>query len=590
MVRQRTTDGPRATFRQLLPHLTRQRGPLVLAVVLSILASLASLAQPLLVGLIIADVQAGKPFGSTVWFVVGLVIFSALMGAAQHYLLQRMGESVVLSTRRQLIARMLHLPIREFDVRRTGDLVSRVGADATLLRAVLTQGLVEAVGGALTFVGAIVAMAIIDWVLLAATAGVLVVAFGAVGALSGRIRRASTAAQERVGSLTAAVERAVSGVRTIRAANATAREIEEIDRESVGAYRAGLGVARASAFVVPVAGIAMQVSLLVVLGLGGLRVAEGSIGVAELVTFVLFLFMLVLPLGTFFGAISAVNQALGALGRIQEIIDLPSEGELESTSRMTADVTGIEPGSAVAFVGVSFGYDEVEVLHEVTFSAPRGRRTALVGPSGAGKSTILALIERFYEPTSGTIAIDGVDIRDIDRHDLRARIGYVEQDAPVLAGTVRDNLLIGHPSATDAECEAVLRAVNLGARFLEPGPDGSPAPGLDANVGEDGIMLSGGERQRLAIARAILARPPILLLDEATASLDGGNEALLRDAIDAASQGRTLIVIAHRLATVVDSDRIVVVDEGRIIGTGTHEELLGSTPLYRELAQHQLLA
>jgi len=588
VARQRKTDGPRATFGQLLPHLTRQRGPLALAITLSILASLASLAQPLIVGLIVADVQAGKPFGTTVWFVVGLVIFSALMGAGQHYLLQRMGESVVLSTRRELIARMLRLPIREFDQRRTGDLVSRVGADATLLRAVLTQGLVEAVGGALTFIGAIIAMALLDWVLLLATVAVIGIAFGTVGALSGRIRRASTAAQERVGSLAAAVERAVSGIRTIRAANATEREIAEIDRESVGAYQAGLGVARASAFIVPVAGIAMQVSLLVVLGLGGLRVADGSIGIAELVTFVLFLFMLILPLGTFFGAISAVNQALGALGRIQEIIDLPTEAEHDGGTRATVEVGGGVEG-AVAFTDVSFGYDEVDVLRGVTFTAPRGRRTALVGPSGAGKSTILALIERFYDPTSGTIAIDGVDIRDIDRHDLRARIGYVEQDAPVLAGTVRDNLLIGSPNASDADCEAVLRSVNLAGRFLEPGVDGSPAPGLDANVGEDGIMLSGGERQRLAIARAILASPPILLLDEATASLDGGNEALLRDAIDAASEGRTLIVIAHRLATVVDSDRIVVVDQGRVIGTGTHEELLASTPLYRELARHQLL-
>jgi ATP-binding cassette subfamily B protein len=652
VARRRQDDGPRATFLQLIPHLTSQRGPLALAIVLSILASAASLAQPLLVGVVIGDVQAGRSLGGTVWLIVGLVLVSAVLGAGQHYLLQRMGEGVVLSTRRQLVARLLRLPIAEFDTRRTGDLVSRVGADATLLRAVLTQGLVEAIGGALTFIGAIVAMILIDWVLLLLTVGVIAIAFGAVGALSTRIRQASAAAQERVGALAAAVERAVSGIRTIRAANATTREIEAIDSESVGAYQAGLGVARASAAVVPVAGIAMQASLLVVLGVGGFRVADGSIAVASLVSFVLFLFMLIIPLGQFFGAITAVNQALGALGRIQEIIDLPAEGDARATGpslatdsrhaapsslgeqkrassdpedahlrssnesgggvsgdRVDRGATSADP-AAIAFRDVEFAYaaSPEPVLRGVTFEVARGQRTALVGPSGAGKSTILALIERFYDPTSGSIALDGVDASTIDRTALRDRIGYVEQDAPVLAGTVRDNLLLGRAEATDAECEAVLRTVNLAGRFLEPpaggrpsaagdqdeahraSPDASPgAPGLDANVGEDGIMLSGGERQRLAIARALLAAPPILLLDEATASLDGTNEALLREAIDAASAGRTLLVIAHRLATVVDSDRIVVLDRGRVVGIGTHEELLESTPLYRELARHQLL-
>jgi len=214
---------------------------------------------------------------------------------------------------------------------------------------------------------------------------------------------------------------------------------------------------------------------------------------------------------------------------------------------------------------------------------PRGARVALVGPSGAGKSTILALIERFYDPSDGVVRVDGVDVRALPRKELRARIGYVEQDAPVLAGSIRDNLTLGTPDATDAQCVEVLRAVNLGEVL-----DRDPA-GLDAAVGEEGVMLSGGERQRLAIARALLAAPPILLLDEATASLDGVNEQLLRSAIDAVAADRTLLVIAHRLSTVVDSDLIVVLDHGRVVGIGTHSELVASTPLYRDLAKHQLL-
>ena len=223
------------------------------------------------------------------------------------------------------------------------------------------------------------------------------------------------------------------------------------------------------------------------------------------------------------------------------------------------------------------------VLRGVSFSAPRGKRTALVGPSGAGKSTILALIERFYDPNDGVVRLGGLDIRTLDRTALRSQIGYVEQDAPVLAGSLRDNLTLSTPDATDEECIAVLHAVNL-SEVLERDP-----AGLGAAVGESGVMLSGGERQRLAIARALLAAPPILLLDESTSSLDGVNEQKMRAAIDAVAVDRTLIVIAHRLSTVVDSDQIVVLDHGQVIGTGTHSELVASTPLYRELAKHQLL-
>ena len=220
----------------------------------------------------------------------------------------------------------------------------------------------------------------------------------------------------------------------------------------------------------------------------------------------------------------------------------------------------------------------------MTFEVPRGQRVALVGPSGAGKSTILGLVERFYDPDSGAIELHGLDLRALDREELRAQFGYVEQDAPVLAGTLRDNLRLASPHASDAECERVLRAVNLDAVL-----DRAGSTGLDTQVGEHGIMLSGGEKQRLAIARALLTAPPILLLDESTASLDGVNERLMRDALDSVATGRTLLVIAHRLSTVVDSDRIIVLEEGRVIGQGTHDELVETVPLYRELARHQLL-
>ena len=595
-------DGPRARLRQLLPYLFEHKKILAVVIGLSILSAGTSLGQPLLVSQVIGIVQAGKPLGMLVWALVGLVVASAVLSGFQHYLLQRTGTSVVLSARRQLVRRMLRLPISEFDTRRTGDLVSRVGSDTTLLYAVITQGLVDAVGGALVFVGALIAMLLIDPLLLGLTVLVIAASVITVVALSGRVRVASRKQQEKVGDLAASVERSLSAVRTVRASNATDREVAAIEKDAEGAWRMGIQVAKISALVVPIAGIALQVSFLVVLGVGGYRVASGAITIASLVSFILFLFMMIMPLGQAFGAINSVNQALGALGRIQEIISLPSEtdGDLN-----IVPVPAIETDAAISFENVEFCYPDssvvtalqtdiakiegkskptdLTVLHGVSFAAERGKRTAIVGPSGAGKSTILALIERFYDPTAGVVRLGGIDIRGLDRTDLRSQIGYVEQDAPVLAGTIRENLLLGSPNATDEACIAVLTSVNL-TEVLERNP-----AGLDAAVGEDGVMLSGGERQRLAIARTLLAAPPILLLDESTSSLDGLNEQMLREAIDAVAENRTLIVIAHRLSTVVDSDQIVVLDHGRVMGVGTHSELVKSTPLYKELAKHQLL-
>jgi len=604
-------DGPRAKFSQLLPYLLEHKRVLGFVVALSLLAAGASLAQPLLVQQVVERVQAGETLGNLVWVLVALVVLAALLSGFQHYLLQRTGTSVVLSARTQLVRRILRLPISEFDTRRTGDLVSRVGSDTTLLYAVITQGLVDAIGGAVLFVGALIAMLVIDPVLLGLTVLVIAVSVVTVVLLSGRIRIVSRKQQEKVGDLAAAVERAISAIRTVRASNATEREIVKIEKEAQGAWDMGVKVAKISALVVPVAGIALQVSLLVVLGVGGFRVASGAIEISSLVAFILFLFMMIGPLGSAFGALTSVNQALGALGRIQEIIALPSERENDSKIADAAAVD-ISTDAAITFENVEFSYPEgarkdeiakavaevvesspvalpvestqdLTVLRGVSFTAERGKRTALVGPSGAGKSTILALIERFYDPTAGVVRLGGIDVRALDRENLRSQIGYVEQDAPVLAGTIRENLLLGAPDATDEQCVEVLRSVNL-TEVLERND-----LGLDAAVGEDGVMLSGGERQRLAIARTLLAAPPILLLDESTSSLDGLNEQMLREAIDAVAENRTLIVIAHRLSTVVDSDQIVVLEHGRVVGVGTHSELVLSTPLYKELAKHQLL-
>jgi ABC-type multidrug transport system fused ATPase/permease subunit len=549
----------------------------------------AALAQPLLVARVIDAVGAGRSVPAAVASLVLVLVAASVLGAFQAYLLQRTAEGVVLTTRRTLADRLLRLPVAEYDHRRTGDLMSRVGSDTTLLRATVTSGVVDIAGSVVVGVGALVAMALVDaWLLLLT---VLAVSVGLTAAIlvSRGVRRLSRKAQEEVGAMSAAVERALSAVRTIRASGATEREVAGIGSSAARAYDAGVRVARLEAMVSPIGSIAVQGAFLAVLGVGGYRVASGSISVAALVAFILYLFLLVMPLGQAIHAWTQVQTGLGALSRIQEILALPPEraelperGDARLPVPRRPDRTDAVP--LLELDDVSFGYaDGPEVLRGVSFTVPSGSRVALVGPSGAGKSTILALVEGFYPVSSGAIRWAGTDVRELPRAALRARLGYVEQEAPVLAGTIRDNLLLTRPDASDPELWAVLADVGL-TELVRRSPRG-----LDVLVGDEGVLLSGGERQRLAIARSLLARPALLLLDEPTASLDARNEQLLRDTLAAAAADRALLVVAHRLSTVLDSDEIVVLDGGRVVARGTHHELVDSSPLYRELATAQLL-
>lgn len=614
--------GPALLLRQVLC----QRRSLAVVTVLGLLTATASLAQPVVVGRVVHDVGEGRPVTGLVALLVVLLTATGVSSAVQHYVLQRMGETVVLAARRSVIERLFRLPIAEYDHRRVGDLTSRLTNDTSTLRIALTQGVAGAAGGLLTLVGAVVAMVSIDPLLFCLTLTTVLGSLAVVTGIGARIRLLSLQAQRVTGDLSAAAERVLRAIRTVRAANATRREEQVLDGIALRSWETGIGLARLGSLIQPVAGLATQVSLLVVLGVGGYRVASGTIDVAQLVSFVLFLFMMLMPLGDAFQAVTAVNLALGALARVEEIRRVPTEPsaggrhDLPGPSRREPGPSRGEPvrarghaperppasvgpptperppasDEALGLVDVTFSYPRrtgehrgepaAPVLRGVRLSVRRGTRTALVGPSGAGKSTVLGLFEQFYEPTAGTVRYFGRDASSMSRVEIRSMIGYVEQNPAVLTGTLRDNLTLAHPDATDAECRGVLEAVDL-AWLLDRGPHG-----LRTELGEAGVTLSGGERQRLAVARALLPSPPVLLLDESTSSLDGRNEQLLQDAIDAVSVGRTVVVVAHRLSTVADADTIIVLDQGRIVAQGTHSELLRTNPVYRTLARHQLLA
>jgi len=570
-------------MRQLLTLLRPHRRQLGAVVLISLVGAGASLAQPLLVRRLLAAVTAGSSITGAVVLLVVVMLAAVVLSGVQRFLLQRAAEGVVLSTRRRLVDRLLRLPVAELESRRVGDLISRVGSDTTLLKTVVTSGLVDLLSGLVVVAGAVVLMALIDPLLLAVTLVSIGLGAAVLVVFSRRIRPLSQQAQAAVGSMTASVERALGAVRTIRAAQAEDREVRAMSASAQAAYDAGLKVARVSAVVAPLSGLAVQGAFLAVLGIGGARVASGAISVADLVAFVLYLFLFVQPVAQSVQAYTAIQAGLGSLARIDEVTDLP----IETDDRLRLSAT-TPARSAVApvlsFEGVDFDYaNGVAVLRGVDLQVHRGQRVALVGPSGAGKSTLLALAERFYDPTAGTIRLDGVDVRELERSVVRSRLGYVEQDAPVLAGSLRDNLVLGAPDADEAALLRVLASVNL-TDLVERAPSG-----LDSQVGDEGVLLSGGERQRLAIARVLLTAPSLLLLDEPTASLDARNEAALSAAVDAVAADRSVLVVAHRLSTVVSADQIVVLDQGRVVAVGSHDELVAAGGLYRELATTQLL-
>ncbi|MGW7691450.1 ABC transporter ATP-binding protein [Streptomyces asiaticus] len=569
---------------RLWPYLAPHRGALLAVLGLSLVSAAAALAQPLLVQRTLGAASGGSGLGTALALLVGVVVAAAALEGVQRYLLQRTAEGVVFMARRTLVETLLRLPVGEFDRRRTGDLISRVGADTTLLRSVVTGGLVDLGSGVVVALGAVVLMGSIDPPLLVVTLLSVGAGVVAVATVSRRVRHLSGRAQQAVGAMTASVERALTAVRTIRAARAEEREAAQVGRSAAAAYEAGLRVARLESLAVPLTNVAMQAALLSVLGYGSARVASGALDVADLVAFVLYLLLFVQPMAQALQAYTTFQAGLGALTRIEEVRALPTEPQAGPAAVHRPVPVGPAHRPALAFENVDFDYpDGTPVLRGVSLDIPRGFRVALVGPSGAGKSTLLALAERFYEPTAGAVRLHGVDARELPFAVLRGQLGYVEQDAPALAGSLRDNLLLGAPDADDAALLRVLDAVNLcGLAHRAP-------QGLDAQVGDGGVLLSGGERQRLAIARVLLAAPPLLLLDEPTASLDARNEAALAEAIDSVSVNRTVLVVAHRLSTIVRSDLIVVLEEGRVVARGTHAELLDTSPLYRELAGRQLL-
>ncbi|MFC9596030.1 ABC transporter ATP-binding protein [Streptomyces sp. NPDC056944] len=569
-------------MRGLLDHV-RPAGPaLALGGLLSLLTAAAGLAIPLVAERLIDGLTHDRPLGGVLFAMGTLVAVTAVAGPAAQYVLHRAAETVVLTARRRLSSHLLRLRIGEFDRTEPGDLIARVTSDTALLRQVTTDALVGSVTGVLTLVVTTALMCLLDPVLTGVTLGVLLLAGWVVRTVMVRVNEAGSAAQESVGLVGAALERALGALRTVKASGAEDRAEAAVHEAAQSSWRAGVRAAKWLALAGNTAELAVQTAFFTVLAIGGGRVASGALDIGRLIAFLMYLFYLVPAVRQLVGGVSQYHLGAAAVRRIRETESLRAEPAGRAPGR---DPAALPVPAALEFRDVHFRYGpELPPVHRgVSFTVPSRGTTAFVGPSGAGKTTLFSLLERFYEASAGSILLDGRRLDSWDLRELRSLIGYVEQDAPVVSGSLRDNLLLGRPGATGPELDLVLRTARLD-ELVERLPQG-----LDTLVGHRGTRLSGGQRQRVAIARALLRRPRLLLLDEATSQLDAVNEAALRDTVADVSRTTTVLIVAHRLSTVAMADRIVVLDAGVVRAVGTHAELLAGDPLYAELAATQFL-
>ncbi|WP_028138472.1 ABC transporter ATP-binding protein/permease [Bradyrhizobium japonicum] len=576
----------RAKLRPLLalaPYVGRYRGRAALAFVALTVAALTTLLVPIAVrrmidfGLTPEGIELINSYFSVMLAVVGVL---ALASAARYYLVMTIGERIVADLRRDVFAHLLSLSPAFFDSARSGELISRLTADTTQLKSAVGASVSIALRNLMMFLGATAMMVITSpklsgFVLLAIPLIVLpLVAFGRW------VRRLSRNAQDTLAEASAYAGELVGAIRTVQAYTSEGFAEKRFGGEVEHAYEAARTSTQARAVLTAIIIFIVFASVVAILWIGSHDVLTGAISPGRLGQFVLYAVFAAAGLGQLSEVWGEVSAASGAAERLFEILHVKPD----ITAPASVRALPVPARGEVGFDQVSFAYParrDVNVLDAVSFTVRPGEKVAIVGPSGAGKSTIFHLLLRFYDPRSGTISLDGVPVKSADPRDFRARIALVPQESVVFAASARENIRFGRPDATDAEVERAAELAHA-AEFIRRLPEGFQTP-----LGERGVTLSGGQRQRIAIARAILRDAPLLLLDEATSALDAESETLVQTALEELMRHRTTLVIAHRLATVLSCDRILVMDQGRIVEQGTHAELVAANGLYARLARLQ---
>ncbi|MER7403375.1 ABC transporter ATP-binding protein [Streptomyces sp. NPDC000070] len=552
---------------------------LALTLVLALVGSGTGLATPMVTkGVLDALGGSGSMRGPIAALLSLLVVGSAVM-YWQWTLLGALGERVVLLARESMVRRFLRATVPAVTRRPPGELVTRVTSDTVLLHQAATGAPVGLINAVVMLLGTLVLMAVLDLVLLGTVVAAVVVVGVLFAVLMPGIATAQQRAQDHLGRLGGNLEGALRAIRTVKAARAEDRTAERIVADARTSAEHGIRAVRREALAWTIAVAGIQLAIILVLGVGAWRVSEGALEVSSLIAFLLYSFGLMDPISELSQNVTALQSGIAAAERIRETDDL----QTEQAQRFARDVPAREaalpdtPVLELRDVTAAYGPDAEPAVRGVGLVIPRRGHTAIVGPSGAGKTSLFSLVLRFLEPTGGELLLDGRPYRDLTHDEIRSRLAYVEQDTPIVPGTIRDNLLLARPDATEAELRRVLREVRLAEKV------DALDEGLDTPL--SGAAVSGGERQRIALARALLRTPDVLLLDEATAQLDGLTEAAVQECVRARAASGAVVTIAHRLSTVIDADTIVVMEAGRVRARGSHGELLATDALYRELVE-----
>ncbi|KON67839.1 multidrug ABC transporter permease [Peribacillus butanolivorans] len=547
-----------------------------IALVLSLSTTGVGLLVPLFTKNLINDFSISSLSTERITLLVLAIIVQALASGFSIYLLNRIGQSVVAGIRDQLWRKLLVLPVNYFDEHQSGETVSRMTNDTTVVKGLISEHLSNFVTGIISIVGSMIVLFVLDWkmtllMLIAIPLSVLILM-----PLGKKMHQISKGMQDETASFTSILQQVLTEIRLVKASNAETFEYQNGKKGITKLFQFGLKEAKIQALIGPLMSLVMMALLVLILGYGGMRVSSGALTAGALVAFIMYLFQIIMPMAQLAGFFTQFQKATGATERIISILDSEEEEDAKQ------QVQNINQSITVDHLNYSYNNGE-QVLKDISFTVEAGKVTAIVGPSGSGKTTLFSLFERFYKPQQGSISIGGKSITDFTLLSWRSQIGYVSQESPIVSGTIRDNICYGiDRDITDEELNQVAKMA-YADQFISELPNG-----YDTEVGERGMKLSGGQRQRIAIARAFLRNPKILMLDEATSSLDSKSENVVQQALNDLMQGRTTIVIAHRLSTVINSDQIIFLEKGKITGSGTHKELYNTHSLYREFAEQQL--
>lgn len=566
-------------WRQFI-RLVQQTKPSKLMIGIALALSLGTTGVALLVPLftknLINDFSVSSLNAERITLLVSAIIVQALASGFSIYLLNRIGQSVVAGIRDQLWKKLLVLPVSYFDDHPSGETVSRMTNDTTVVKGLISEHLSNFVTGIISIVGSMIVLFVLDWkmTLLMFTAIPLSVLI--LMPLGKKMHKISKGMQDETASFTAVLQQVLTEIRLVKASNAEALEYQNGQKGIQKLFQFGLKEAKIQALIAPLMSFVMMALLVLILGYGGMRVSSGALTAGALVAFIMYLFQIIMPMAQLASFFTQFQKATGATERIISILDSVEEEDSKQP------VQNMSQSISVDHLNYSYNNGE-QVLKDISFNVEAGKVTAIVGPSGSGKTTLFSLFERFYKPQEGSISIGGTSINDFTLLSWRSQIGYVSQESPIVSGTIRDNICYGiNRDITDDELNQVAKMA-YADQFISELPNG-----YDTEVGERGMKLSGGQRQRIAIARAFLRNPKILMLDEATSSLDSKSEKVVQQALNHLMKGRTTIVIAHRLSTVIGSDQIIFLEKGKITGSGTHKELYNTHSLYREFAEQQL--